>query len=264
MSCKHTHNVGLRSPERNSDATQILVKLIKYRSSWELERLQVRKLLHPRFSFIPVTTLTGGCERPITASWWASPAYGCERTPARGWGRWRTGRGRRRFLRAGWATSAWRAPACCSARCASDPGDASPRAREHETQVNGSLGPLNATRVAEKSTDKVKEWRNLWEENEPDDADLHVQNLLEGFRVTVSQEFNVVINKNHGWFVRGHHHLWESTIWSVAAALVVRKWPHMGWNWGGQKWEKTSNWSCKQHPGGASIFRSPYLLFFPF
>lgn len=162
MSCKHTHNVDLRSPERNSDATRILVKLIKYRSSWGLEPLQVRKLLHPRFRFIPVTTFTspfffpGGCQRPITASWWVSPAYGCERTPARGWGRWRTGRGRHRFLRAGWVTSAWRAPACCSARCASDPGDASPRTREHKTQVNVSLGPLDTTRVTEKSTESER------------------------------------------------------------------------------------------------------------
>ena len=38
-------------------------------------------------------------------------------------------------------------------------------------------------------------------------ANLHVQYLLEGFCVAVRKEFDIVVNKHHQRFVRGHHYL---------------------------------------------------------
>lgn len=38
-------------------------------------------------------------------------------------------------------------------------------------------------------------------------ANLHVQDLLEGFCVAVRQEFDVVVHKHHQRLVRGHHDL---------------------------------------------------------
>lgn len=46
------------------------------------------------------------------------------------------------------------------------------------------------------SVDKTRHWTNL-----------HVQYLLEGFCVAVCKEFDVVVNKYHQRFMRGHHHL---------------------------------------------------------
>lgn len=38
-------------------------------------------------------------------------------------------------------------------------------------------------------------------------ANLHVQDLLEGFCVAVCKEFDVVVNEHHQRFMGGHHHL---------------------------------------------------------
>lgn len=43
-------------------------------------------------------------------------------------------------------------------------------------------------------------------------TDLHVQNLLESLRISISQELDVVINKHHWWFMWGHHHLWKRRV----------------------------------------------------
>lgn len=186
-----------------------------------------------QFAFSPRTAASG----PITASsWWASPACGCGRTPAQGWGRWRTGRGRRRFLRAGWVTSAWRAPACCSAHCASDPGDTSPPPPQKKTvkiQKHKINRPLHTARLTDKRIDQVGQW-NLLDNHKRHDADLHVQDLLEGFGVAVGQELNVVIDKNHGRLVWGHHHLWEKHNLKFGRSFGDLKWSHMGRLW--PKW----------------------------
>lgn len=63
------------------------------------------------------------------------------------------------------------------------------------------------------------------------DAHLHVQDLLEGFGVAVSQELNVVIDKNHGRFVWGHHHLWEKHNFKFGRSFGDLKWSHMGRPW---------------------------------
>lgn len=55
------------------------------------------------------------------SSWWVSLVCVCGRTPAQGWGRWRTGMGHRQPRRVEWVTSVWRGQACCSAHCASNP-----------------------------------------------------------------------------------------------------------------------------------------------
>lgn len=62
-----------------------------------------------------------------------------------------------------------------------------------------------------KASERKKERKTLWHIVcvLPWPADLHVQDLLEGLRVAVSQELDIVINKHHRRFMRGHHHLWR-------------------------------------------------------
>lgn len=61
----------------------------------------------------------------IRASWWVSLVCGCGRTPAQGWGHWRTVWGRHRLLTVEWVTSAGTDPACCSVHFALDPAHTS-------------------------------------------------------------------------------------------------------------------------------------------
>lgn len=59
-------------------------------------------------------------------------------------------------------------------------------------------------------------------------SDLHVQDLLEGLRIAISKEFDVVINKHHWWFMWGHHHLWKSKSLMLVSPLPRFLWTIIG------------------------------------
>lgn len=54
-------------------------------------------------------------------------------------------------------------------------------------------------------------------------TDLHIQNLLKGLWIAISQKFDVVIHKHHWWFVWGHHHLWKSLEFNVVSTPPPQK-----------------------------------------
>lgn len=120
------------------------------------------------------------------SSWSVSQVCGCGMTLAQGLGCWRTNRSPRRPRRAEWAAAAWRAPACCSARCASGPAII-----DNHTPSSGHF--------------KFRRWPtiNSW----VDWTDLHVQDFLESLRIAVRQEPDEGVNKHHRRVMWGHHHL---------------------------------------------------------
>lgn len=73
-----------------------------------------------------------------------------------------------------------------------------------------------------------------------DPAHLHVKNLLEGLRIPISKELDVVINKHHWRLMWGHHHLCKKKkkrLMLISAPFLqtitgrpseIFKWSHMG------------------------------------